>query len=220
MIQWLGLWAFTAMVLGSIPDWGAKIPQAAQHGKRKSWKPSCENETLYPKYTLHSPLPQASGNHHSTFYMNLATLNPSYEWSHAVFVLLWLANITYWRRVWQPTPVFLPGEFHGQRSVACCRPRDRKEWDTTERLTDAHAAYTAFRVHHVAACVRIPFVCEAAYYSIVGMYYSLFIRLYIIHLCIVCWWSFRLLLSAFGCHECTALNLDVHICSCPLVQFF
>ena len=26
------------------------------------------------------------------------------------------ANI--WRRKWQPTPVFLPGEFHGQRSLA------------------------------------------------------------------------------------------------------
>ena len=24
-----------------------------------------------------------------------------------------------WRRKWQPTPVFLPGEFHGQRSLAC-----------------------------------------------------------------------------------------------------
>ena len=23
-----------------------------------------------------------------------------------------------WRREWQPTPVFLPGEFHGQRSLA------------------------------------------------------------------------------------------------------
>ena len=26
------------------------------------------------------------------------------------------ANI--WRRKWQPIPVFLPGEFHGQRSLA------------------------------------------------------------------------------------------------------
>ena len=23
-----------------------------------------------------------------------------------------------WRRAWQPPPVFLPGEFHGQRSLA------------------------------------------------------------------------------------------------------
>ena len=28
-----------------------------------------------------------------------------------------------WRRKWQPTPVFLPGESHGQRSLAGCSPR-------------------------------------------------------------------------------------------------
>ena len=27
-----------------------------------------------------------------------------------------------WRRKWQPTPVFLPGESHGQRSLAGCNP--------------------------------------------------------------------------------------------------
>ena len=27
-----------------------------------------------------------------------------------------------WRRVWQPTPVFLPGEFHGQRSLMSYSP--------------------------------------------------------------------------------------------------
>ena len=31
-----------------------------------------------------------------------------------------------WRRKWQPTPVFLPGEFHGQRSLAGNSPWDRK----------------------------------------------------------------------------------------------
>ena len=35
-----------------------------------------------------------------------------------------------WRRKWQPTPVFLPGESHGQRS-----PRGCKESDMTEQLT-------------------------------------------------------------------------------------
>ena len=29
----------------------------------------------------------------------------------------WVGNIP-WRRKWQPTPVFLPGEFHGQRRLA------------------------------------------------------------------------------------------------------
>ena len=34
----------------------------------------------------------------------------------------------------QPTPVFLPGESHGQRSLAGYSPQGRKESDTTERL--------------------------------------------------------------------------------------
>ena len=40
-----------------------------------------------------------------------------------------------WRREWQPTPVFLPGEFHGQRSLAGYSPQGCKELGTTERLT-------------------------------------------------------------------------------------
>jgi len=27
-----------------------------------------------------------------------------------------------WRRKWKPTPVFLPGKFHGQRGLAGCCP--------------------------------------------------------------------------------------------------
>ena len=33
---------------------------------------------------------------------------------------------------WQPTPVFLPGESHGWRSLVGCSPRGRTESDTTE----------------------------------------------------------------------------------------
>ena len=40
-----------------------------------------------------------------------------------------------WRRKWQPTPVFLPGEFHGQRSLARYNPWGRKESDMTKGLT-------------------------------------------------------------------------------------
>ena len=36
--------------------------------------------------------------------------------------------------MWQPTPVFLPGESHGRRSLVGYNPRGRKESDTTERL--------------------------------------------------------------------------------------
>ena len=40
-----------------------------------------------------------------------------------------------WRRAWQPTPVSLPREFHGQRSLVGHSRWGRKESDTTEWLT-------------------------------------------------------------------------------------
>ena len=46
----------------------------------------------------------------------------------------WVRKIL-WRREWQPTPVFLPGESHGQRSLVGCSPWGCKEWDTTEQRT-------------------------------------------------------------------------------------
>ena len=38
------------------------------------------------------------------------------------------------RRQWQPTPVLLPGESHGQKSLVGCSPWGCEESDTTERL--------------------------------------------------------------------------------------
>ena len=43
-----------------------------------------------------------------------------------------------WRREQQPTPVFLPGESHGQRSLAGYSPWGHKELDTAEQLTCTH----------------------------------------------------------------------------------
>ena len=40
-----------------------------------------------------------------------------------------------WRREWKPTPVFLPGESHGQRSLAGYSPWGHKESDPTEHWT-------------------------------------------------------------------------------------
>ena len=44
-----------------------------------------------------------------------------------------LINIM-WRRQWQPTPVFLPGKSHGQRSPVGCSPWGHCESDMTEHL--------------------------------------------------------------------------------------
>ena len=43
----------------------------------------------------------------------------------------WVGKIP-WRRAWQPTPVFLPGESYGQMSLVGYRPSSRTELDTTE----------------------------------------------------------------------------------------
>ena len=40
-----------------------------------------------------------------------------------------------WSRKWQPTPLFLPGKFHGQRSLVGYGPRGCKDSDMTERLS-------------------------------------------------------------------------------------
>ena len=43
----------------------------------------------------------------------------------------WVGKVP-WRRKWQPTPVFLPGESHGWRSLVGYSPQGCKESDTTE----------------------------------------------------------------------------------------
>ena len=40
-----------------------------------------------------------------------------------------------WRRKWQPTRVFLPGESRGQRSLVSYSPCGLKELDTTDQLS-------------------------------------------------------------------------------------
>ena len=45
----------------------------------------------------------------------------------------WVGKIP-WRRKWQPTPVLLPGESHGGRSLVGYSPWSHKESDTTDRL--------------------------------------------------------------------------------------
>ena len=52
-----------------------------------------------------------------------------------------------WRREWVPSPVFLPGESHGQRSLAGYSPWDCKEADTTEWLTLSLFSYAKLKIN-------------------------------------------------------------------------
>ena len=52
--------------------------------------------------------------------------------STSVILLLVLSSVFFWRRKWQPTPVFLPGESQGRGSLVGCHLWGRTVSDTTE----------------------------------------------------------------------------------------
>ena len=58
-----------------------------------------------------------------------------------------------WKRKWQPTSVFLPGESHGQRSLVGCLPWGPKESDMTEQLSTHSQALNRLSALH---CCWIP----------------------------------------------------------------
>ena len=58
----------------------------------------------------------------------------------------WVSKIP-WRRAWQPTPVFLPGEFHGHTSLAGYSPWGHKESDMTEQLSTAQPAHSTSKTY-------------------------------------------------------------------------
>ena len=59
---------------------------------------------------------------------SMGSLGVRHDWATS----LSLFTFMYWRRKWQPTPVFLPGEYKGRRSLGGCRLWGRTESDTTE----------------------------------------------------------------------------------------
>ena len=59
---------------------------------------------------------------------SMGSLRVGHDWATS----LSLFTFMHWRRKWQPTPVFLPGESQGQGSLVGCRLWDCTELDTTE----------------------------------------------------------------------------------------
>ena len=59
---------------------------------------------------------------------SMGSLRVGHDWATS----LSLFTFMHWRRKWQPTPVFLPGESQGRGSLLGCRLWGRTESDTTE----------------------------------------------------------------------------------------
>ena len=75
------------------------------------------------------------------------------KWS----VLLRYPQVLYstssWRRAWEPPPVFLPGESHGQRSLGASSPWGCKESDRTE--ASQHTLYSTDAMDFVCTQISI-----------------------------------------------------------------
>ena len=76
---------------------------------------------------------------------SMGSLRVGHDWATS----LSLFTFMHWRRKWQPTPVFLPGESQGQGSLMGCRLWGRTESDTTE------ATWQQQRQQHL-----LKFLCE------------------------------------------------------------
>ena len=68
---------------------------------------------------------------------SMGSLRVGHDWATS----LSLFTFTHWRRKWQPTPVFLPGESQGQGSLVGCRLWGHTESDTTE-ATQQHQQHS------------------------------------------------------------------------------
>ena len=78
------------------------------------------------------------------------------EWNYPVIFHSY--NILIWRRKWQPTPVFLPGESHGQRSLMGCHL-----WGCTELDRLRSSSSNIF--------IRLLSQCFAGYTKLVTNYF-------------------------------------------------
>ena len=61
---------------------------------------------------------------------SLESLGVRHDWATSLYFFTFI----HWRRKWQPTPVFLPGESQGWGSLVGCRLWGRTESDMTEAM--------------------------------------------------------------------------------------
>ena len=59
---------------------------------------------------------------------SMGSLRVGHDWATSLSLFIFM----HWRRKWQPTPVFFPGESQGRGSLVGCRLWGRTQSDTTE----------------------------------------------------------------------------------------
>ena len=103
----------------------------------------------------------------------------------------WVMKIL-WRRKWQSTPVFLPEEFHRQRSLMGYSSWSCKESDMTERLTHTHLHYRFPRIITLKGHLsHLPLIFKEAskasvHFSSVSQSYLIFVTPWTAHAMVPC----------------------------------
>ena len=85
----------------------------------------------------------------------------------------WVGKIP-WRRIWQPTPVFLPGKSHGPRSLVGYCPWGHKESDMTERLHFHFLSLWLFLPSVLGSRPVGPRTLVGEWWSVMGWMYCIF----------------------------------------------
>ena len=103
-------------------------------------------QTTAQLHSSHTLVEKAMATHSSTLaskitwteepgrLQSIGSLGVGHNWVTS----LSLFTFKHWRRKWQPTPVFLPGESQGRRSLVGCRLWGHTELDTTEATWQQH----------------------------------------------------------------------------------
>ena len=90
----------------------------------------------------------------------------SWRVGHDWATSLSLFTFTHWRRKWQPTPVFLPGESQGLGSLLGCRLRGRTESDTTEVTSLHFVRYPQVTPHFLRSLLQRHLLSEVFFFTL------------------------------------------------------
>ena len=134
------LWAQSGLTLCDPMD-----IQSMEFSRPESWSGSLS--LLQGTFPMHGSNPGLP--HCRWFFTSWATGKPKYIYRN---MHLYTFPDIHWRRRWQPTPVFLCGEFHGQRSLEGYSPWGHTQSDTTKWLNNKNSWWhhsTVFRWEHI-----------------------------------------------------------------------
>ena len=140
-IPWTGAW--WAIVHGVTKSWTRLSGQTHTHVSDDFACGESELPSISPRWFVvqyHCSSEKAMAPHSSTLawkipwteepgrLQSMGSLRVRHDWATS----LSLFTFMHWRRKWQPTPVFLPGESQGRGSLVGCRLWGRTESDTTD----------------------------------------------------------------------------------------